>query len=86
MYDVVFTEKASNFSRKLQKAHRKRLKEAIERLMENPFSYPYRKVKGETNLYRIRIGPYRILYEVNESEKRIIVLKIEKRSKVYRNL
>ena len=86
MYEIIFTEKASNFAKKLPKANKRKLKEILEKLKENPFSYPYRKIKGESNLYRIRIGTYRILYEVNEKEKKVTVLKIEKRSKAYRNL
>ena len=52
-------------------------------LKENPYSYPYKKIKGETNLYRIRIGEYRISYEVYENENIIIILKIGKRDKFY---
>ena len=70
MYEIIFTEKASNFAEKLPKANKRKLKEILEKLKENPFSYPYRKIKGESNLYRIRIGTYRILYEVDEKEKK----------------
>ncbi|HDL16158.1 MAG TPA: hypothetical protein ENH28_08430 [Euryarchaeota archaeon] len=40
-------------------------------------------MKGETNIYRIRTGKYRILFEVNKSNKFIVILKIDKRGRVY---
>ncbi|NMA31057.1 MAG: type II toxin-antitoxin system RelE/ParE family toxin [Candidatus Methanofastidiosa archaeon] len=55
----------------------------IDHLKENPYSYPYKKIKGGTNLYRIRIGGFRISYEINENESIINILKIGKRDKFY---
>lgn len=83
MYEVVFSRKASDFVRSLPESQREKLKEIIGKLKDNPFSHQYRKIRGETNLYRIRLGKYRLLYEVDEHQKRVIFLKIDKRSKVY---
>ena len=83
MYDVVFTRKAAKSVGELPKAHKEKLKNIIGGMKSNPFSHPYRKIRGETNLYRIRLGAYRMLYEVNESLKRVIILKLDRRSKVY---
>ena len=83
MYDVVFTRKAADFIVEIPKAQRENLRTVIADMKSNPFSHPYRKIRGETNLYRIRLGAYRMLYEVNESQKRIVVLKLDRRSKVY---
>ena len=84
MYDIVFTGKASNFIGELKLGYRKRLKEILLQMKKNPFSFPYRKIRGENNLYRVRLGQYRILYQVNEYEKRVVILKIETRSRGYR--
>ncbi|MGD2248840.1 MAG: hypothetical protein PVF58_10585 [Candidatus Methanofastidiosia archaeon] len=35
-------------------------------MKENPFSYPYRKIRGKTSMYRIRFGKYRVLYKVDK--------------------
>ncbi|RLG55949.1 MAG: hypothetical protein DRN95_07325 [Candidatus Hydrothermarchaeota archaeon] len=53
-------------------------------LRENPFSYPYKKIKGEENTYRIRIGKFRILYEVDEKNNLIIIFKAERRERAYK--
>ncbi|CAD6492687.1 MAG: ParE toxin of type II toxin-antitoxin system, parDE [Candidatus Argoarchaeum ethanivorans] len=83
MYEIVFTRKASNSVKLFQKSHKEKLKETLIKLRENPFICPYKKINGETNIYRIRIGKYRVIYEVNNDRKRIVIVKIDKRNKVY---
>jgi len=83
MYEMVFTRKSSDFIISLQKGYKEKLKYVLGKLKEDPFSHPYRKIRGETNLYRIRLGKYRLLYEVDEDKERVVILKIDKRSKVY---
>lgn len=56
----------------------------MEAMKDNPFSQPYRKIRGETNLYRIRLGGFRVLYEIDDQMKRVVVLKVDKRSRVYK--
>ncbi|WP_456421967.1 type II toxin-antitoxin system RelE family toxin [Thermococcus sp.] len=84
MYEVVFTKKAAKQVRSLQPAHKRKLKEIILRLSENPFSYPYKKIRGEEHTYRIRVGQFRILYEVDDENFRVIIFKIERRERAYR--
>ncbi|MGQ4915737.1 MAG: type II toxin-antitoxin system RelE family toxin [Candidatus Asgardarchaeia archaeon] len=86
MFTLIFSKKASNFIRTLDKGYREKLKEIFEIIQVSPFSYPYKKIKGEENLYRIHVGRFRILYRVNQDEKKIEVLKIDKRSSVYKNI
>jgi mRNA interferase RelE/StbE len=83
MYEILFSRKAAEFTRDLPKAHREKLKNIIGGMKNNPFSHPYRKIRGKTNLYRIRLGKYRMLYEVNEEQKRVVILKLDMRSKIY---
>ena len=84
MYEVIFTKKAGKFITSLQRGHKEKLKDVIGHLVKNPFSYPYKKIQGETNLYRIRLGRYRILYEVNNIEKKVIILKVNEREGIYK--
>lgn len=62
---VILKHKSSNFVENFPKSTKKKLGIIIDHLKENPYSYPYKKIKGETNLYRIRIGGFRISYEIN---------------------
>ncbi|HDZ36226.1 MAG TPA: type II toxin-antitoxin system RelE/ParE family toxin [Thermococcus sp.] len=84
MYEVIFTRRAAKQVKALQPAHRRKLKEIILRLSENPFSYPYKKIRGEEHTYRIRVGQFRILYEVDDRELKVIIFKIERRERAYK--
>lgn len=46
MYEVVFTRKAAKQVKNLEPAHRRKLKEIVLALSQNPFSYPYRKIRS----------------------------------------
>lgn len=64
-----------------------RIKKKIEEIQINPFLFGSIKLVGNffgENCYRIRVGDYRIIYEVYTKENSILILKIERRSKVYR--
>ena len=83
MYKIIFSRKASKFVSNLKLAYKNKIKDILKLLKENPFAYPYKKIKGENNIYRIRIGNYRVLYEVDKTKKRIIIIKIDKRGRIY---
>lgn len=51
-------------------------------LMNNPVPHT-KAIVGEHGVYRIRIGDHRAIYRIDYSEKKIIIVKIDKRSKVY---
>ena len=52
-------------------------------LKENPFPRNSKKLRGREG-YRIRVGDYRILYLIDESDKNIEVVSIAHRREVYR--
>ena len=57
----------------------------IEKL-EAPFSRPYEKLKGYSDVYRIRVGDYRIIYYVDKKGKIVLVLRVDLRKRVYKGL
>jgi len=83
-YDLFLSRTAAKSAQGLPSAQRDKLRKAFSLMKENPFSYPYKKIRGEPHLYRIRIGNYRVLYEIDEPNRRIMILKIDRRSKVYK--
>lgn len=56
---------------------------AIEDLAENPRPAGYVEVKPYSNVYRIRKGDYRIIYEVQDEVLLILVLDIGVRGQIY---
>ncbi len=53
-------------------------------LQKNPRPTGVKKLKGFNNEYRIRISNYRIRYEINDSEKVVILLSCRHRRDAYR--
>ena len=67
----------------LPKPERLRIVEAIDRLTENP--HVGKLLKGDlSGLRRIRAGAYRVVYEINEEQVVVIVLRVAHRKNVYR--
>ena len=60
-----------------------RIIEVLVSLKENPFPRGIKKLHGSFG-YRIRVGDYRILYAVDENEKKVEVFSIAHRKDVYR--
>jgi len=52
-------------------------------LKENPRPLGVKKLKGQEG-YRIRLGNYRILYLVDDREKKIEIFSIARRKEIYR--
>jgi mRNA interferase RelE/StbE len=84
MYDVKYSSQALKFLRNADKLLAKRLLEKIESLQEKPVLHDSKVLEGSIEkLFRVRVGSYRILYEVDYENKRIGIVKIDKRSRVY---
>lgn len=60
--------------------------EALSVLAQNPYSelLKVKKLKGADNLYRIRMGDHRLLYEIRNEQLIVLVIKIGHRREVYR--
>lgn len=83
MFSITYSNQAKKFLKKIGKVLAKRILDKIEKLQENPFISNSEKMKGR-KLFKTRIGKYRILYEVDYGINMIGVVKIDKRSRVYR--
>ena len=71
--------------RRLPKPHIRHILEAIETLAVNPKPGSSKKIKGH-DLWRIRVGVYRILYSIDEENHIINTYRVGHRKAVYRNL
>jgi mRNA interferase RelE/StbE len=63
-----------------------RIRQAIRELASEPRPIGYKKLTGYENLYRIRVGDWRIIYALEEKQLIVLVLEISPRSSAYRNL
>jgi len=85
VYKILFTTQAA---RTIQKAPRNiadLIRQKLEQIADDPYA-PHSnatKLQGRPG-FRIRIGDWRVIYEINKEEMVIIILKIAPRSEVYR--
>lgn len=79
-YNIVLAKKAEKFIKKQDKDTQKRIIKAISELPEGDM----KKLKGMDEIYRLRVGDFRILFEKNNKEVTIIVIDIGDRGQVYR--
>lgn len=71
---------------KLPRNTRLRIEDAIDGLAEDPRPHGYSKMKGYDDLYRIRVGEWRIIYAIEEDRLIVLVIEIGPRGSVYRQL
>ena len=83
-YRVEFTTAAARQVRKLPPAVRDRILDAIEDLEDGPRPYGVKKLKGEETAWRIRVGDYRVLYDVIDSQLLVTVIRAAHRREVYK--
>lgn len=72
--------------KKLSKETFSAIIENIRSLANNPHPPNSKKIKGSPNDWRLRIGDYRVLYEINNATKAITVMRVKHRRDAYRNL
>ena len=87
MYEIVFTSRASREFKQLTPATQERLAIAIDRLSDNPRQSGIIKLKGQGQIYRIRIGDWRVIYKIVDKDSLVFVGKVVRRSEdTYRDL
>ena len=84
MYEVIFDPQAIDFLNRLPEDLRKRIYNKIISTKENPHRY-FKQLSGRKD-YKLRIGDYRAIADINDNTKRIEITIINHRSKVYKRL
>jgi len=83
-YKVEISRTAERQLRKLGAADRRRVVHALVELADDPHPPGSRKLSGYTDVFRIRVGLFRVLYSVEGRTLIVIILKIGHRKDVYR--
>ena len=82
-YDIIFSDKALKQLEKLDRSSQKRIIATLERIRIRPETY-VTKLVGDSG-YRLRIGDYRVLMDIDNKELHILVLKVGHRKKIYKS-
>ncbi len=85
---IDFTKSAAKELKQLPPHIQQRIKTALLALATDPFSeiLKIKKIKGHESLYRIRLGDYRLVYDVQSAVLLVLVIRVGHRSDVYRGL
>jgi len=85
-YSVVLKRSVLKDIRAIPRSALRRIRQAIDALRADPVPPQCEKLRGYACVYRIRVGMYRMVYEVAKAVRIITVIRIGHRKDVYRML
>lgn len=84
-YKIQLSKKLRKDFRKIPKRDVEKILAEIWKLSEQPLPANTKKLKGE-ELYRMRVGIYRVIYTIEDDRLVVMVIKVAHRKDVYRDL
>ncbi|MFN6517131.1 MAG: type II toxin-antitoxin system RelE family toxin [Nostoc sp. CreGUA01] len=84
-YTVEFSPSARKMFKKLPQNLQDRIQPKIVALATEPRPNGVKKLKGEENTYRIRVGSYRVVYEVKDDVLLVTIIRVSGRGEVYKD-
>ena len=83
-YEIIFTDTSRNQFKKLEKDIQDRIIKALERIRIRPEAH-IKKLVGDPG-YRLRVGEYRIILDIEKEKLIILVIKIGHRKNIYKKV
>ncbi len=83
-YSLVYTRRAIKDIQRLEEKTRKRIGKSLLRYSEDPLSYAEKLTDSKLGNYRFRIGDYRVIFDLEETD--IAVLRVGIRKESYRKI
>ncbi|MEH2170320.1 MAG: type II toxin-antitoxin system RelE/ParE family toxin [Nostoc sp.] len=84
-YEVKFSKVAKKQFRKLPLDVQQRIQTKINDLAIEPRPNGVKKLQGDDTSYRVRVGDYRVVYEVDDDVLIVTVIKVGHRSEIYKD-
>jgi len=86
MYKLIFDKEVEKFLKKQDPIIRRRIRDALLELAENPYRATHvKRLAGRGRQFRKRVGDYRIIYEIVDQQLVILVLKVSSRGGAYKD-
>jgi mRNA interferase RelE/StbE len=85
-YKIIYKEVALKQLQKIEKSQQQRIVLATDLLSQNPRPPRVKKVQGYANLWRIRVGDFRVTYQIDEDVLTILVVYLGHRRDIYRKI
>ena len=83
-YTIQIDKDVEKVLRRQGRTTKERLVKAILVLADDPHPSNSRKLEGYQDLYRLRVGDWRIIYQIKDDQLLILVLEVGSRGEVYR--
>ena len=83
-YAIEFRRSAERDLRGISSANLSRIVTAIEALGQDPVPRQATKLVGTERTYRLRVGSYRVIYDLDDTDARITIHYVRHRREVYR--
>jgi mRNA interferase RelE/StbE len=86
-YRLFLHKSVTKFLEKCPLKQKQEIKQKLELLKQNPYSNPQLDIKvmqGYEEVYRLRVGQYRLIYQIKQNELIIFVMKAGNRGDVYK--
>ena len=85
IYKIEFTKGANKQLKKLPSDIKERIDLSIQELAAEPRPNGVKKLANEDSLYRIRVGDYRVIYQILDTILLVTVIKVKHRRDVYKD-
>ncbi|MFH2138209.1 MAG: type II toxin-antitoxin system RelE/ParE family toxin [Candidatus Omnitrophota bacterium] len=87
-YEIILESRVEKYYLKVDSKIAKQLDKCFEYLEKNPFYFPgkIKRLEGQKGLWRYRVGDLRIIYEVIQEKREVVVLLISSRGDVYKKI
>ncbi|MBE0525035.1 MAG: type II toxin-antitoxin system RelE/ParE family toxin [Methanosarcinales archaeon] len=82
-FQIIWSESAANELKKLDRLVAKRIFKKVSKLSENPYHNVTKLVNAP--YYRLRVGDYRIIFEIQNEILKILILKVGHRKSIYKD-
>ncbi len=84
MFVILLDIPAQKFLKKVDKKTASRIVGSIEKLADEPVCHDSKRIMGDKeNLFRIRVGKFRVLYRIDYEKRHIVITKIDSREHIY---
>ena len=84
MYAIRFHPSAARELEKLDPGVRRRISRAVDRLAAEPRGHGAIKLRGAQDLWRLRVGDYRVVYQVRNAVLLVLVIRVRHRREAFR--
>ena len=83
-FEIIWSERAIKELKKIERSIGKRIFYAITQLKEDPFHNIIKLTNSP--YYRLRVGDYRIILDIQKAQLRILIIKVGHRKKIYKSI